>query len=970
MAFIVNTTASAYQTPATTYPVTLGAHVDGDLLLVCLTQDGGGATDIAPNAAAVTAGWAMIGTQAASQSSRQAWAYKYVGAGEAPVADPTFTGNNDDWIGACNVVRNAHATTPIRSWMRSDWGNSTNISTADSNAIAASSAGGTNVFTPLADSLLMYSWNCDGGNSVMRTKLDSSVADSKYGPPTGEPVNYIMSHRQLNATSVPSVTMYANTQTEGGNGWVVEIANVSGGTVQPTARVTAIENVTLANWFGDVGARQLPITWAAPSTFCSAASINGITLSTATPNISTTTPDSDSLWGNPTQINDQTNGAVWAGGAYTFASTDVSGKMFGFAWGVNVASTSGRIGAEGIIVVVGSSVTDWAAFQVTTKLIGWKQSALNPAFVELDNATVYASVGTVDYTAITRVAYLWNKVSGVNDSLILKNATLFTLAAITGGSAAVPSSFKTLTDDLGSWGHWRLADKQASSQIQGKFSTQIGDGTSYTYFDSSASSFEFPRAFSVPEKTWNVNPVQVALSVYGKSGDTINLAAGVSASESQQLLTINASHDNGATFSVAGESFVGFLPTWKTGTPASNVTFSGCGIIDFKGADIVSVIGKNGTGTAFLSASNGFSATGSALTASATCLYGIRIAAAGTFDLESTTFSGFTEDLDVTAVTGTVTVNLASGQATPTHQTAGATVTFVSSPVFQTVTVSNITATSRLQIYDTTNSVSLYNGVPGATSYVWTNLTAAATYGTFTPRVRIADVITTTAKQFIESTLTDCGTTTSNAYQSYRATQVADTTYNTNGIDGSTVTLITFVNSGSNDRVDFALPGGSATWPSIYAAFVYWIFTSTGIADDIAYIEAPDTANYLLTAMKARNTDAADLTITGGYGRSATTGLSKDIVDTAGSTGNIFLAPDHVIPFSTGSGLTAGQAAQLTAIEGTTTLSNTSIAEIAKIEGLTIADPVIIDNDAQTRVAGTISQTVIKVGNVTTIQRL
>jgi hypothetical protein len=50
---------SVTETPtaaATTYAVTLGAHQDGDILFVCLTQDGGAATAIAPNAAATTAG--------------------------------------------------------------------------------------------------------------------------------------------------------------------------------------------------------------------------------------------------------------------------------------------------------------------------------------------------------------------------------------------------------------------------------------------------------------------------------------------------------------------------------------------------------------------------------------------------------------------------------------------------------------------------------------------------------------------------------------------------------------------------------------------------------------------------------------------------------------------------------------------------------------------------------------------------
>lgn len=910
MAYVVNVTDSPYQTPASTYPVTLGSHQDGDLLLVCLTQDGAGGTAIAPNAAAITAGWAMIGTQAQSQSCRQAWAYKYVGTGQAPISNPTFAGNSDDWIGACIVVRDADPSTPIANWMRSDWGNSSSISTADSNAIAASSAGGTTVYTPLADSLLMYSWNCDGGNSAMRTKLDGIVADSKFSPATAEPVNYIVGHRQLNSASVPSVTMYANTQSEGGNGWVIEIKNKSGGTVQPMARVTAAENSTVANWHGDFGARQLPVTWAKPSDFCTASAIGGVNLSTAvltTP--TTTTTLVDSPWGTATSIGNAESANVWGGGSYSFSATDMRGKIFSVGWAVNVLSTSGRVGSEGLIVAFRSSATDWAAFQVATKATGWKADEMRTAFIQVDNATPYASAGTIDWSAVTHVAYLWHKLSGTGDAISIKNAVMLSSAAITGGSAAVPSTFKTLSDDLPSWGYYKLAEKQASSQVMGKFSTQIGDGTSYTYFDSSASSFEFPWAYSATEKNWNVNSGQVGLSVYGKSGDTVNLAAGVSASETQQLLTINASHDTGATFSVAGESFVGWAPTWKTGVPCANVTFRSCGVIDFKAADIVNVIANNGTGTALISASDGFSATGCTFTASATAVYGIRIAAAGTFDLDDVAFSGFTKDIDVTAASGTVTINLAAGQATPTYQTAGATVNIVSDPVFQSVIVSGFTATSRIQIYDTTNSVELFNGdassgdtVVSGTTATWTDPAPAT--GNRAIRVRVAHVSGATAKGFLELTGLTCGTLSTTNSVTYPVNQVDDDTYNANAVDGSTITDVTFTDA-SPDRVNVDKAGGALAYPQLYAAFVYWLSTATGIADDFAYINAPDTANYLFTAMKIRNTSATPLTLTGGYGRDSTSGLVADIVDVAGSTGNIYPQPDHVVPFATGSGVTS-----------------------------------------------------------------
>jgi hypothetical protein len=54
--------------------------------------------------------------------------------------------------------------------------------------------------------------------------------------------------------------------------------------------------------------------------------------------------------------------------------------------------------------------------------------------------------------------------------------------------------------------------------------------------------------------------------------------------------------------------------------------------------------------------------------------HAIRIAAAGTYALAGVTFSGFTHDIDITATSGTVTINVTGGGDAPTYVSAGATV--------------------------------------------------------------------------------------------------------------------------------------------------------------------------------------------------------------------------------------------------------------------------------------------------------
>lgn len=262
-------------------------------------------------------------------------------------------------------------------------------------------------------------------------------------------------------------------------------------------------------------------------------------------------------------------------------------------------------------------------------------------------------------------------------------------------------------------------------------------------------------------------------------------------------------------------------------------------------------------------------------------------------------YSG-TIDLRNTHATRTLTVELPTGTSYTTDNNTGGAITVSLPAEYQSVTVSGIATTSRVQIYDTTHSTELYNDVPGATSIAWTDPTPAAS--TRAIRVRISDVVGATAKTFIEANIGTCAVTGAGKDISYLASQSNDTTYNDNSVDGPAIYAtsgITFTDSGSADLVSCNIAGGSVVWKTIYACFVYWNYTATGIANDFTYVNAPDTANYLLSSMKIRNTSATDLVVTGGYGRDATTGLSKDIVDTAGSTGNIYLAPDHVVPYQT-----------------------------------------------------------------------
>ena len=220
-------------------------------------------------------------------------------------------------------------------------------------------------------------------------------------------------------------------------------------------------------------------------------------------------------------------------------------------------------------------------------------------------------------------------------------------------------------------------------------------------------------------------------------------------------------------------------------------------------------------------------------------------------------------------------------------------------PVVQTITVSGFTTTSRLQIYDASvaapvGSRQLYNNVPGATSYTWVDpLPAAATRDI---RVRIADCVTVTAKNFIEASIGTCAVSGAGKDLSYLATQSDDYSYNLTGKDGSSVTGISIVTAGG-DLMKF-LTGGPATFPmqDVYAYQVYWQSTATGIAQETAFIYSPDPSTFIVSDFQFENEVANTIvTVNNGFVIDAATRTPDPLVSTTVGKGTVNIIGPHAV---------------------------------------------------------------------------
>lgn len=871
------------------YTVSIGPHATNDIIGVWLSNDGGGTT-IAPDATAVTAGWVMVGTQAASGACRGAIALCRATSGA--MSNPTFTGANDDWIATSQVFRdvptswNLSALVDGVDYKRTDWNN---VNSSASGALT----------TPDNGRLLVYSWTSDGSNQYMRCRLNEATALDKYATAN---INHIIGYRQQQtAAAAPSVTMYNVSATEGGNGWVLAIPNATNGSLQPDVRPT----ITELKWHGSWEAQHDSITWQAPNSF--AASINGTTCSSTAPTTSITNTQPQTPWGVSTSLaSSESTAGSWVGGTFSISSTDLSGKIFALQYSVGVSSTSSLVGSEGVLIGF-SDGTNWVAYQVTAKAKGWFLNFEDTAFIAIGNATPYASSGTINWSAVTRLAYFTHRVGSSASSVpvYVRAASLFGPVAITGGGVSRPLTFNDFQSAMVSWGTWKWAELTASRQVKAKSSVQIGDGTNATYFDGEGSAFEFPQEWSATivqnwQMDWNVNASQVSLIIKASAADTISLAAGAAATDTLQGLTIHADSHADATYNLA-QAFVGFAPMLNTSIPVANATFSSCAEVDGKGADLTNVTVKKtvSTDAAYSVTDNGAVFDGVTIDVTGTsAAYHLELGTAVTaITLTDVAFTGTpgTDKVRVLKTTGTVTItisgttSLAAGDVT----SAGATVVISAPQLYQSVTITNLVVGSRVQIYDTTSSAELANEVAAGTSVVWTDADPAVSSRAI--RVRIAYVSGVTAKHFIEASIGTCGVTDGTEAVAYLANQTDDDVYVTNAIDGSAVSGVTFTDA-ATDLVNVNVPGGTISWGQIYAATAYWLFGAVGIANDIAMIDAPDPANYRFAAMKVKNTSSGPvvpLTITGGYGYDATSGSISDVIDT--SAGSIFPMPDHVV---------------------------------------------------------------------------
>jgi len=206
---------------------------------------------------------------------------------------------------------------------------------------------------------------------------------------------------------------------------------------------------------------------------------------------------------------------------------------------------------------------------------------------------------------------------------------------------------------------------------------------------------------------------------------------------------------------------------------------------------------------------------------------------------------------------GSITLTLINGASVSTNTGPNITVNNQ-----KDISITNITAGSRIQIYNTTTSTEVYNNVVAGTSYVATYNEGGDFSSGDNVRIRFAYVSGVTAKNCLE-----VNTIAGASGWSVLANQTDDSVYIANAIDGSTVTE--YSADYPNVEIDVSDADGETTIQRLYAWFKYNEFTSQGIANLFCAILPDDAFNYVVVTsvldLKLNNTSSSPVKISGAY---------------------------------------------------------------------------------------------------------
>lgn len=661
---------------ATSLMVSLPEHVDGDVVFVCVAQDGV-ATLSGPGAP-----WVVVSAGNAGGAGRLVM---YAVAGATPLPDPTVTSNISDNINAIAVtVRDADTSSVVDAWA---YGSATSNSGISSPALT----------TTTADTLLLAFHVCDQ-QLYPRWPLDQLMV---LGMSADTAVTNVVGYRVGGpAGAAPAVTGGVMTGVDAWQFVYVAVRNKAGGSLPPEIKSPP----TLLAQYGYTDPVMFSLTDLTST-------IDGSVVHDAT---TTTDVRPVSAWDSYLAIGGgaSANMPGWYGARHTIDTTDFTDGLISlrFSWQVG----SSAHGAKGWILIVVDAVYNWAAYQLLTRSqIKYQQE--ETLVLDFNSMTPIDSSVTPPYLgAITEIGYAYDRLNttATNGRYTCISQLIHWRGdqTIFRGGKASPASPFAFAQLLQAGRLFDLANPQGGGQTLLRIPINVGDGSTATSSGSApGASTEYRR----PAATQKTSDLSLDITINASASDVVSFDFASIGSRSKQLFRIAPTSSPSATYSFTGTVFSGLEIEWKSGVPCDGANFFGCYQIDTEGAPFSNCSFSGSVATAGLVTSNPDNIQHCTFTQGSSGGHAIEITQPGTYSFVGNIFSGYgldgTTDAEIYNNSGGhVVLNISGGGDTPTVRNgAGSTTDVVSGAQ---VSVVGLAAGSQVKVTKISNGDVLFNG--------------------------------------------------------------------------------------------------------------------------------------------------------------------------------------------------------------------------------------------------------------------
>lgn len=603
---------------------------------------------------------------------------------------------------------------------------------------------------------------------------------------------------------------------------------------------------------------------------------------------------------------------------------DATGETIAFEMQVNSASRLDRV-----LLTLIDEDGDWVNWRLYQKPHSPNTTGQRTYQFQVDKPSVkalkYKESGTFDHT---RIRYFVisargnntssNRFAGVNSAL--GSIDLGGPFTVTGGSSATLTQLVELAQS-----YTTSITKPSELQVVSLIPLAIGDGTEDISFIDSAKSIAFPPLAD------GVNTFQNYLDSLGV---TINATAGSTVKlQNSQIgasvpYTFDVTAASGATIDLTGNSYVFGAASLDADISYNRQLFVGGEGVTDNGAQV-----RNSTfivnsqlgadkGIVNMGGSTDIESTAFELSSGTTTGHAIKITTPGAYTFTALTFNGFGSDGSNTAAIyndsgGAVTITQ-SGGTTPTVRNGGGASTTIQDPP-QPISITNISAGSRLQIYNVTTATETVNQVVAGTSYSSSYTEGADYTDGDTVRVRLTKL----GKDEWVGNVID-----TSAGFSVLAEQVDSSVYSALGVDGSTITK--FAADYSQNDVNLVI-ATDWTMAELYAWWSYNLTTEDGIRNFFGGITAIDQSNFRINTSVVNlyldnNTSASfKQTDNRRFFRDSGDGYPIKSPTTSGYGLDAVWRNTILIAETATSGLTASESGQLSAVSGNLTTINNGV---------------------------------------------